>query len=255
VGEFVTVDCSEHIATVTLDRPPVNALNRASMEELTETFSVVAVSLKKRAVIFASAQEKVFCAGADLSGMGPLPVPTPTDPGAYARDAMWAILDCPVPVVAAVNGAALGGGLALVACCDIIVASERAQFGCPEVAVGLLGAGSHLQRMVGPYRMRELYYTARRVPAREMFEMGGLSRVVEPEALEAAARELAADIASKSPAAIRLAKEALTRVEHLPLREAYRTEQDYTARLGHYEDSTEARKAFMEKREPHFTGR
>jgi enoyl-CoA hydratase len=157
-------------------------------------------------------------------------------------------------VIAAVNGPALGAGLAFAACCDLIVASERAVFGCPEVEVGLLGAGSHLQRMVGPYRMRELYYTASRIPAQEMFQLGGISRVVAHESLMEEARAIAADIARKSPPAIRLAKEALNRVEHMPLKEAYRTEQDYTARLSRYDDSKEAMQAFLERREPRFSG-
>jgi enoyl-CoA hydratase len=213
-----------------------------------------------RAVIFSSACERAFCGGVDLKEVG-VPSgsaergPRPTDAGKLAREAMWAILDCPVPVIAAVNGPALGAGLAFVACCDVIVASERAQFGCPEIDVGLLGAGSHLQRMVGPYRMRELYYTGRRVPASEMYEYGGISRVVPHAELPDAARRIAAEIARKSPPAIRLAKESLNRVEWLPLKDAYRTEQDYTARLGRYEDSAEARRAFLERRPPKFAGR
>lgn len=259
--EFLRVDIKDHVATVILDRPPVNAVNGQAMEEIRETFPAIGADRRVRAVVFGSACERAFCAGVDLKGRaaseepsGSAP-PPPTDPGARTRSAFWAVLDCPVPVIAAVNGPALGAGLGLVACCDIIVASERAVFGCPEVDVGLLGAGSHLQRMVGPYRMREMYYTARRVPAQEMFEMGAISKVVPHEALMEAAHEIADTIARKSPAAIRLAKEALNRVEYMPLKEAYRTEQDYTARLGRFEDSKEAMRAFLERREPSFTGR
>ena len=255
-NEFLSVNVDDHIATVALDRPPVNALTTPMLEEIRDTFGAIAKDWGVRVVLFSSTSERVWCAGVDIKSMsGTPPKPAPTDQGKIARDAMWAVLDCPVPVVAAVNGAALGGGLAFVACCDIIVASERAVFGCPEVDVGLLGAGSHLQRMVGPYRMRELYYTGRRVPAREMYELGGISRVVPHESLMDAARGVAAEIARKSPPAIRLAKEALTRVEHLPLKEAYRTEQDYTARLSRYDDSKEAMQAFLEKRDAVFQGR
>jgi enoyl-CoA hydratase len=254
--EFLRVEVTDHVATVTLDRPPVNAMNGQLLLEIAETFPAVGADREVRAVVFASACERAFCGGADLKGMGePDPGPPPTDPGRVARDAMWAVLDCAVPVVAAVNGPALGAGLAFVACCDIIVASERALFGCPEIDVGLLGAGSHLQRMIGPYRMRELYYTARRVSADEMFQMGAITKVVPHEMLADEARAIAADIARKSPAAIRLAKEALNRVEDLPLKDAYRTEQDYTARLTRYDDSREAMRAFVERREPKFTGR
>jgi len=255
-AKFLKTEVERNVATVTLDRPPVNAMNGEVLQEIADTFPAISVDWEVRAIIFASASERAFCGGADLKGMGePAPGPPPTDAGRIARDAMWAILDCPVPVVAAVNGPALGAGLAFVGCCDIIVASERAVFGCPEIDVGLLGAGSHLQRMIGPYRMRELYYTARRVSADEMFQMGAISKVVPHEALAEEARAIADNIARKSPAAIRLAKEALNRVEYLPLKEAYRTEQDYTARLGRYEDSREAMQAFRERREPRFTGR
>ena len=255
-AEFVKVEVADHLATVTLDRPPVNAMNRSLLSEIHDTFRTVAEDWDVRTVILASASERVFCAGADLKGMGKRPDGPPlTDAGRGVRDAMWAVLDCPVPVIAAVNGPALGAGLAFAACCDIIVASERAVFGCPEVEVGLLGAGSHLQRMVGPYRMRELYYTARRVSAEEMFRLGGISRVVDHDCLMEGARGIADEIIRKSPAAIRLAKEALNRVEHLPFKEAYRTEQDYTARLSHFDDSKEAMLAFRERREPQFKGR
>lgn len=260
-AKYLSVKIADHIATVTFDNPPVNAVNRQVLQDLADTFPEVGADPNVRAVIFTAVGERAFCAGQDLKEIGgsreaPAPTPLPgTNSGAGARDAMWAILDCPVPVIAAVNAAALGAGLAFVGCCDIIVASERATFGCPEVEVGLLGAGSHLHRMVGPYRMREMFYTARRVPAEEMFQMGAISKVVPHEALMDEARAIATSIAIKSPAAIRLAKESLNRVEYLPLKEAYRTEQDYTARLGRYEDSGEAIKAFIERREPNFQGR
>ncbi len=254
--EHLRVEVSDHVACVTLDRPPVNAVDDQALRELATTFGEVAEDWTVRAVVFASASDRAFCGGVDIRRHGDQARgPAATDAGKLARDAMWAIFDCPVPVIAAVNGPALGAGLAFVACCDVIVASERAVFGCPEVDVGLLGAGSHLQRMVGPYRMRELYYTARRVPAAEMYEMGGISRVVPHDDLPTVARSIAEEIASKSPPAIRLAKEALNRVEHLPFKEAYRTEQDYTARLSKFEDSEEAQRAFLEKRAPRFQGR
>jgi enoyl-CoA hydratase len=254
--EFLKLDVADHVATVILDRPPVNAMNHQVLEEIRDTFPLVAQDWDVRAVVFGSACERAFCGGVDLKGMGSgSDGPAPTDGGRIARDAMWAVLDCPVPVIAAVNGPALGAGLAFAACCDIIVASERAVFGCPEVDVGLLGAGSHLQRMVGPYAMRELYYTARRVPAEEMFRLGGISRVVAHESLMQEALGIASEIARKSPPAIRLAKEALNRVEHMPLKQAYRTEQDYTTRLSRYDDSSEAMQAFLERREPRFSGR
>ncbi len=255
--EFFDIVRRDHVATVSFDRPPVNALTDAVFAEILEIFSTVAEDWETRVVVFTSAVERAFCAGADLKARGSEtpPVPLPTDARKIAREAMWAILDCPVPVIAAVNGPALGGGLCLVACCDIIVASERATFGCPEIGVGLLGASSHLKRMIGPYRMRELYFTGRTVTANEMWHMGALSRVVAHDELEATTREIATEIAAKCPPAVRLAKESLNRVDEMPFKDAYRTEQDYTARLSHYEDSQEAMTAFRERRPPRFQGR
>lgn len=249
----IKVTVEGHVATILLDRPPVNATNTELLEGIRDVFDAVGADREVRAIVFGSAVERAFCAGADLKGDA-RPAHRPIDPGRVVREAFWAVLDCEVPVVAAVNGPALGSGLALVACCDVIVASRNASFGCPEIDVGLLGGGAHLQRMVGPYRMRELYLTGRRVPAAEFAELGAISRVVDHELLMPEAQEIARLIASKSPAATRMAKEALNRVEWLPLKDGYRIEQDYTNRLRRFDDSKEASRARAERRDPVFTG-
>ncbi|HXW38615.1 MAG TPA: enoyl-CoA hydratase-related protein, partial [Acidimicrobiales bacterium] len=164
--------------------------------------------------------------------------------------AMWAIVECAVPVIGAINGPALGAGVAFAACCDILIAAEGATFGAPEINVGLLGASAHLTRLVGRYKAREMYFTGERVDAHELYRLGAVRAVVPRDRLEEEARALAAELASKSPIALRLAKEAMNRIEELPFEEAYRTEQDYTARLGTFEDAAEARAAFAEKRDP-----
>jgi enoyl-CoA hydratase len=142
----------------------------------------------------------------------------------------------------------LGAGLAFAACCDILVASENATFGTTEINVGLLGASAHLSLLVGRHKAREMYFTGEQVPASELYRLGAVRAVVPRAELMATARELATSLAAKSPIALRFAKEAMNRVEFLSLKEAYRTEQDYTARLRTYEDATEARNAFLEKR-------
>ena len=168
---------------------------------------------------------------------------------------MWAITDCAVPVIGAINGPALGAGLAFAACCDILVASENATFGTTEINVGLLGASAHLSLLVGRHKAREMYFTGEQVPASELYRLGAVRAVVPRAELMATARELATTLAAKSPIALRFAKEAMNRVEFLPLKEAYRTEQDYTAKLLRYEDATEARNAFLEKRDPEWKWR
>jgi len=158
-------------------------------------------------------------------------------------------------VIGAINGPALGAGLAIAAVCDVIIASERASFGCPEINVGLLGGARHLARLVPELRMRRMYFTGERIDGHEGHRLGFVDKVVPAGQLMETARELADELAAKSPIALRLAKEALNRAEFMDLKEGYRTEQDYTAKLNGYSDSLEAMRAFVEKRAPVFTGR
>jgi len=253
----LSIEVADHVATVTLDRPPVNAVDRATMAEIRDAFRGLDDDREVRAAIFTAAGDRAFMAGADLRNVGEsaapadeLPATLVTDPPRVSRDAMWAIVDCAVPVIGAINGPALGAGVAFAACCDILIAAEGATFGAPEINVGLLGASAHLTRLVGRYKAREMYFTGERVDARELHRLGAVRAVVPRDRLLEEARALAAELASKSPIALRLAKEAMNRIEDMPLAEAYRTEQDYTARLNTFEDAAEARAAFAEKREP-----
>jgi enoyl-CoA hydratase len=254
--EYIRAEVEDHVAMVTFDRPPVNALNRQAYDEITAFFRTLGDDREVRVAVLTGGGARAFCAGADL---GPAQArsdePPPLDSGLPVRDAFWAIYDCAVPVIGAINGAALGAGLAIAAVCDILIASERAVFGLPEINVGLLGGGRHLQRLVGPYRMRRMMFTGLRASAEEMYRFGCVEQVVPHDQLIPAARTLAAEIATKSPVAVRLAKESLNRAEFMDLKEGYRTEQDYTARLRNFEDSREARQAFLEKRPPVFKGR
>jgi enoyl-CoA hydratase len=156
-------------------------------------------------------------------------------------------------VIAAVNGLALGAGAALVACCDVIVASDTAAFSLPEIDVGVLGGARHLQRLVGVWKTREMMLTGERVPAQELHRLGAVSQVVPSADLAAAAQELAVRMASKSPLAVRMAKQSMNRVEHLSLEEGYQLEQDYTSRVTPLADAKEARRSWQEKRTPEWT--
>ena len=252
---MIDVDISDDVATVTFDRPPVNAIDRPSMGELAEIFRSFTDRRDVRAAIFTATGQRAFIAGVDLNTIDApaddeVPVSRMIDPGSVARDAMWAITDCAVPVIAAVNGPAIGAGLAFVACCDMIVAADNATFGTTEINVGLLGASSHLSRLVGRNKAREMFFTGELVPASELYRLGSIRAVVPHAELQSTARELARTLASKSPIALRLAKSSMDRVEDLPLKEAYRIEQDYTARLLGFDDAAEARRARVEKRDP-----
>lgn len=255
----ITVEIDDHVAVVTLDRPPVNAVEAATFDEIRDAFTAFDEDRDVRVAIFTAVGDRAFMAGVDLRSVNqPLtdpPASRQIDPPRGARDAMWAITDCAVPVIGAINGPALGAGLAFAACCDILLASENATFGTTEINVGLLGASSHLSLLVGRYKARELFFTGEVVPAAELYRLGALRAVVPRDQLMPEAFELARALAAKSPIALRLAKESMNRVEHLPLKEAYRTEQDYTARLRRFEDSREAGQAFLEKREPEWKWR
>jgi enoyl-CoA hydratase len=250
----ISVRLEDHVATVTLDRPPVNAVTRATFDEIRDAFRSFDDDRDVRVAIFTAAGDRAFMAGVDLRSVGERAAEPPatrvTDPARGARDAMWAITDCAVPVIGAINGPALGAGLAFAACCDSLFASDNATFGTTEINVGLLGASSHLSRLVGHYKAREMFFTGEVVPAAELYRLGAVRAVVPREELMPTALELARSLATKSPIALRLAKESMNRVENLPLKDAYRTEQDYTARLQDFEDAVEARQAYLEKRPP-----
>jgi enoyl-CoA hydratase len=220
------------VLTVTIDRPPVNALDYPLIAEIHGAFASVDADPGIGAVVLTATGTRAFSAGKDLSeNEGPLPLAVRADSGRRSRSMLESIRDCPVPVVAALSGPAIGGGMSIVAMCDCVVAVRGAWIQTPEVNVGLLGAFAHLASIVGPRRARYLYLSAQRCSAQELYDMGAVVRLAEPEELLAVANEIARDFAIKSPAAIRLAKEVMERIDGMPMRDAYRTEQDYTRRL------------------------
>jgi enoyl-CoA hydratase len=246
------------IAIVTYSHPPVNALAAGTLPAIRDAFTALGEDRSVRAIVFTAEGERAFMAGADLKARN-VHVPTDdeqrpasevVDMGRKARDAFWAVYECGVPVVTAVNGPALGAGMAFVAVSDFVVAAEHARFGMTEINVGILGGGAFMERMLGPVRARKMFLSGRQAPAQEFFELGIVDAVVPSVKLMDTAMDLARGLAAKSPIAMRLAKESMLRIETLPLKEAYRIEQDYTHRLVQFDDATEARRAFVEKREP-----
>jgi len=254
--EHLTLDVRDYVAIVTLNRPPVNATNRALRGEITHVFDSMTDRDDVRAAIL-TAQGKVFCAGADIKERTQLT----GEPGEYGalnrivREMFYSIMECSKPVIAAVNGPALGAGMALVLCCDILIASEDAIFGMPEVDVGLAGGVKFLERHLNPSKARRMLLTGQRVPAAELYRLGVLEECVPADALMPTAMALATEIASKSPLAVRMLKESFNAVESQTLRDGYRLEQNMTVALSRTEDAREARAAFVEKRKPVFKGR
>ena len=245
-----------HIATLTLNSPPVNALTRVLNDELTLALDRISETDAIRVVVLTGAG-KVFCAGADLKGRA-ANIKAPGDLMAHSRrtrECFHAIRECAKPVIVAINGAALGSGLAMVASSDILVASEKASLGLPEVDVGLLGGCRHAMRLFGHSRLRRMMLTGWRVDGAELYRLGIVEACTAPEDLMPTALELAATIASKSPVSTRMGKHTLNVIEDMSLRDGYRYEQDMTALIGKTEDAQEAQAAFREKRAPIFKGR
>jgi enoyl-CoA hydratase/carnithine racemase len=157
-------------------------------------------------------------------------------------------MECQKPVIAAVNGPALGAGLVLAASCDIMMASENANFGLPEIDVGLMGGARHAMEIFGRSLVRRMVLTGYRVPAAELYRLGVIEACTAPDDLMPSALQMAAEIAKKSAFAVRTAKRTLGVIDNLSLRDGYRFEQSMTAEVAFHKDSMESMGAFVEKR-------
>lgn len=254
-GKSVRMDVSDKVALVTLDRPPVNALNREMRYELVATFDEISARDDIMCAVL-TGNGAVFCAGADLKDR-----PNGDIPGDFlehnriTRETGNAIRECAKPVIAAVNGAALGAGMGLAAACDILYASENATFGMPEINVGLAGGASMLKTLFGRSTIRRMFFSGDRLTAADLLRRNVLEDVLAPEQLLPVTLDLAHRIASKAPLALVYAKRATNMVDVMPQRDAYRFEQEFTMTLAKTEDAREARMAFLEKRPPQFKGR
>ncbi|SDE80882.1 Enoyl-CoA hydratase/carnithine racemase [Variovorax sp. CF079] len=249
-------ELNNFVATLTLNSPPVNALTRTLNDELTLALDRISEMDEVRVVVLTGAG-KVFCAGADLKGRASV-IKGPGDLPAHSRrtrECFHAIRECAKPVICAINGAALGSGVAMAASSDILIGSEKASLGLPEVDVGLLGGCRHAMRLFSHSRLRRMMLTGMRVPGAELYRLGIIEECTTPEDLMPKALEIAVTIASKSPVSTRMGKHTLNVIEDMSLRDGYRYEQDMTALIGKTDDAKEAQRAFAEKRAPVFTGR
>ncbi len=254
--EIIGLEVSEHIATITLQRPPVNAMNRAARERLTEIFDALSDRDDVRCVILTGGG-KLFCAGADIKERAGIA----DAPGEHVRlnrlvcSVFSSIRECAHPVIGAINGPALGAGMCIALCCDFLVAADTAIFGMPEIDVGIAGGVKFLDRHFTPGKMRRMLMTGQRLPAQELHRLGVVEECVPPERLMPTARGIAAEIASKSPIAIRMLKESFGMVENLSFRDGYQLEQKTSIAMSRTADAQEAKRAFIEKRKPVFKGR
>lgn len=244
-----TTEPEPHIRVVTVDAPPVNALTVQGWFDVAEAVTAAGRDPECHVVIL-RAEGRGFNAGVDIkeveaaraAGTGYAAL-IGANHGCAA--AFSAVYDCPVPVIAAVNGFCLGGGIGLVGNADVIVASDDATFGLPEVDRGALGAATHLARMVPQHLMRTLYYTASTITAQQLEHHGSVYRVVPREQLLEAALEVARQIAVKDTRVIRKAKEAINGIDLQNVHRSYRFEQGFTFELNLAGVSDEARQDFI----------
>ena len=247
MGISHTID-DRGVAEVVMDNPPVNALPVAGWYELADTVTALGRDSNVRVVVL-RAEGRGFNAGVDIKEMQQtegFDALIGANRGCFA--AFAAVYECAVPVIAAVQGYCLGGGIGLVGNADVIVASDDATFGLPEVDRGALGAATHLSRLVPQHKMRAMVYTSATATAAELHEFGSILQVVPRDDLRAAALEVARTIAEKSPTVIRAAKESLNGIDLWDVKRSYRFEQGFTFELNLSGVADEHRDAFVEGR-------
>jgi enoyl-CoA hydratase len=229
----IRTEVHAHIAEVVIHHPPVNALDSATWNELARIIGSVGCNPDVR-VMLIRAEGKGFCAVVELNR------------GNYLT--FKAIRTCEVPVLAAVHGFVIGGGIGICGASDVIIASGDAYFSLPEIDRGAMGGAAHLSRMLPLHKVRAAFFTGAQVPATEAWRLGAIEKVVPREKLLEEARAFAAVIAGKSRTALRLAKEALNGIEAIDVDRAYRFEQGFTLEMYMHEDSRRARASFVERK-------
>jgi enoyl-CoA hydratase len=256
--EAIRYELADGIATITLNRPAVhNAMNERMREELTACFGELVRSEDARVVVVTGTGERAFSAGADIREFVTPQVPVKFRDGRRRVDFRAAMDRCPQPIIAAIRGFALGGGLELALACDIRIAGEDSQLGLTEVNLAIIPGGGgtqRLPRLVGRGKALEMILTGARIDAREALRIGLVERVVPATEVLSSAQALARALAEKAPVALRYAKEAVVKGLGLPLEDGLRLENDLATLLRTTDDRIEGAKAFLEKRKPRFTG-
>lgn len=247
-----SVNIDQGIAELVFDHPPVNAFNSQGWADIARTLEELGRNDKVRVIVI-RAEGRGFCAGVDIKELAAdANLIVAVNKGNY--DTFKAIHRNPLPVIVAVHGFVLGGGIGICGAADILVAADCARFGVPEVDRGAMGGGAHLQRLFPVQKVRHMYFTGAMIDAAEAYRLGAVERVVPREQLREAALQIAASIAGKSAAMIRLAKEALNGIEDGNLEDKYRREQGFTLEAYRAQDSQEARDSFVEKRSAQLNG-
>lgn len=260
MGHFVDAEQDGAVAVLTIDNPPVNALRAALLEELESELLRLDGDPEVRAIVIRGAGERAFVAGADIKEFPSLREAPPAEGGsARGIQKVGLLIDrMRTPTIAAIHGFCLGGGLELAMACDLRVAADDAQLGQPEIKLGLIPGGGgtqRLPRLVGHGRALLLNMTGDPIPGTKAYEWGLVESAVPPDAVMGAAMELARTLAERSPHAIGVVKELAAETRDLPLEEGLQRESDGFFRCLRSEDGAEGVAAFIEKREPRWTGR
>ena len=259
--EFKYTLCEKRdgIATITINRPAtLNALNEETFLEILSRLEDAEKDENVKVIVFTGAGEKAFCVGLDLKTMKSITTIDAWETTRRGHKLTLAIEELGKPVIAAINGYALGGGLELAMACDIRIASEKARVGQPEVNVGLipgLGGTQRLPRLVGKGIAKELVFTGKMIDAKTAERIGLINMIVPPEKLKSAVEELAKEIMSKPPIAIKLAKELINNSIETDQRIGLIHEAEAVGILSSTEDFREGVSAFFEKRKPVYKGR
>ena len=258
MGEFIEVQQDGRIAVATIDNPPVNALSARLLEELEAELARLDAEDATRAIVIRGAGEKAFVAGADIKEFPSLREVGSDGGSARGIQAVGLrIEELRTPVLAAIHGFCLGGGLELAMACDVRVATEDAQLGQPEIKLGLIPGGGgtqRLPRLVGPGRALLMNMGGEPISGRQAYEWGLVERVTPPGGHVDAALEIAGVLAERSPHAVAVVKALARETQDLPLREGLRLEADAFLRCIASEDGIEGVSAFIEKRQPQWTG-
>lgn len=241
----VTLTVADRIAEIVIDVPPVNALDSTAWNALPATIAEAGADSEVNVVMIRAAESaRGFCGGVDIKEMQAHPERiVALNRGNYLT--FKAVRDCPVPVISAVHGFVIGGGIGICGASDVIIAADTAYFSLPEVDRGAMGGASHLSRMLPLHKVRAAFFTGGRILANEAYRLGAVEKVVAQADLLAEARAFCAQIAAKSRTALVLAKEALNGLEPRDVDRGYRWEQGFTLEMYMHTDSQKARDAFV----------
>jgi enoyl-CoA hydratase len=243
----INVDIRERVAEIVIAHPPVNALDSAAWLELASTIERVGRDPAVRCLMIRG-EGKGFCAGVDIKELQVHPQRiVEVNRGNYLT--FRAVRACEVPVVAAVHGYIIGGGIGICGASDVVIAADDAFFSLPEIDRGAMGGASHLARMLPLHKVRALFFTGGRCPAAEAWRLGAIEKVVPRDELLATARTFCDVIAAKSRRALVLAKESLNGIEPVDVDRSYRFEQGFTLEMYMSPDSQKARDAFVETKD------